>query len=118
MTGPTVAVRGSRRVHLPNLLTCARVVFACAFFVALSLWTYEDSPARYGIGVDWTLLAAMLVFVLAAVTDALDGYLARRWDAVSVFGRIMDPFADKLLVIGAFVFLASPAFHVQVPRDV
>ena len=50
--------------------------------------------------------------LVAAATDALDGHLARNWGLVSVFGRIMDPFADKLLVIGAFAFLAGPGFWV------
>ena len=51
---------------------------------------------------------AAALFVLAALTDALDGYLARRWNAVSPLGRVMDPFADKVLVVGAFVMLAGP----------
>lgn len=102
--------RGDWRLNLPNALTIVRLVLACAFFAVLSFWSYPDSPARFGKGIDWVLLGAAAVFVVAALTDALDGYLARRWKAVSVFGRIMDPFADKLLVIGAFVFMASPAF--------
>lgn len=101
---------GSWRMQLPNMLTSLRVVLACVFFVMLSVWSYSSSPRASGTGIDWMLLGAAGVFVLAAVTDALDGALARRWGAVSVFGRVMDPFADKLLVIGAFVFMAAPAF--------
>lgn len=63
-----------------------------------------------GEGPDWRLIAACALFVAAAATDALDGHLARKWNVVSVFGRIMDPFADKLLVIGGFMYLAGPAF--------
>jgi len=44
----------------------------------------------------------------------IDGLLARRWKVTSKFGRVMDPFADKVLVIGAFVMLASPLFHVRI----
>lgn len=62
---------------------------------------------------DWWLLIAAACFVVAAATDAADGFLARRWKVVSVFGRVMDPFADKLLVLGAFVFLAGSAFSVN-----
>jgi len=94
----------------PNLLTGARVVLACAFFAILTPWKYRNSPLADGHGADWWLLAAAGVFIVAAVTDALDGYLARKWNAITTFGRIMDPFADKLLVIGAFVFLAGPGF--------
>lgn len=96
--------------QLPNLLTMGRVVLAVVFFAMLAAWNYAGSPVRLGGGPDWWLLAAAGVFVLAAITDALDGYLARRWGVVSVFGRIMDPFADKILVIGAFVMLAGPGF--------
>lgn len=94
----------------PNLLTGARVVLAIAFFAVLTPWKYRTSPLASGTGPDWWLLLAAAIFVIAAVTDALDGYLARRWNAETTFGRIMDPFADKLLVIGAFVFLAGPGF--------
>jgi CDP-diacylglycerol--glycerol-3-phosphate 3-phosphatidyltransferase len=55
-------------------------------------------------------LVAAIIFIIAAATDALDGHLARRWNAISQFGRVMDPFADKILVVGAFVILAGPAF--------
>ena len=95
---------------IPNLLTAARVVLAVAFFaiVAVALW-----PSSVGLDADarsfWGNLAAV-VFMVAAFTDFADGFLARRWGVVSIFGRVMDPFGDKLLVIGAFVLLASPAF--------
>ena len=47
---------------------------------------------------------------MAAFTDWADGYLARKLDAVSAFGRIMDPFCDKLLIMGALIYLAGPRF--------
>src|SRR4051812_2030641 len=78
--------QGIRRT-LPNILTVSRVVVAAAFFGALPPWRSAASPAPRGEGVDgWLLLAAGL-FILAALTDALDGPLARRWNVVSVFGR-------------------------------
>jgi CDP-diacylglycerol--glycerol-3-phosphate 3-phosphatidyltransferase len=98
------------RANIPNVLTGLRVVLAVAFFAVLTPWKYSDSPVWRGQAIDpWLILAAVL-FSVAAGTDFLDGHLARRWKVVSVFGRIMDPFADKLLVIGAFVFLAGPGF--------
>lgn len=96
--------------NLPNALTMARVVLAAAFFLILARWRYDASVMLTGRGTDRWLLAAAAVFVIAAVTDALDGALARRWGVVSVFGRVMDPFADKVLVLGAFVMLAGPGF--------
>jgi phosphatidylglycerophosphate synthase len=95
--------------HIPNSLTIARLALAGVFFLMLARWSSSDprpDPARP----DLPLLIAAAVFTLAAFTDALDGYLARRWKVVSVFGRIMDPFADKILVLGAFVMLAGPNF--------
>lgn len=97
---------------LPNVLTLGRVALAVVFVVALSIWRIDRTrlPLQAPTGLDWWLLAAAAVFIAAALTDAADGYLARRWRVVSVFGRVMDPFADKLLVIAAFVLLAGPAF--------
>jgi CDP-diacylglycerol--glycerol-3-phosphate 3-phosphatidyltransferase len=78
---------------------------AIVFFVAISLYRYPDE------GQAW-LWVATTVFIVAAATDFLDGYLARRWNVVSAFGRVMDPFCDKLLVLGALVCLAGPRFLV------
>ena len=86
-------------------MAIARLVFAAAFFVCLALYRYPDRNIACAN-------AATVLFLLGAATDALDGYLARRWGAISTFGRIMDPFCDKVLVLGAFVFLASPVFEV------
>lgn len=104
-------------MKIPNLLTAGRIVIAIVFFAVLGTWDVRQSPILEGGGTDAKLLLAAGLFVLAAITDALDGYLARRWNAVSTFGRIMDPFADKVLVLGAFVLLAGPGFvcQVQIP---
>ncbi len=56
---------------------------------------------------DAAIWVALVLFVLAALTDALDGYLARRWKAISQFGRIVDPLADKLLILGTAGYLAA-----------
>ncbi len=93
------------RQNLPNAITVLRLVLAAAFFAALNAYRYPDQ------NVVWAQVAIGL-FVLAAITDALDGYLARRWEVVSTFGRIMDPFCDKVLILGAFVYLAGPRFVV------
>ena len=78
------------------------------FFVVLSLYRYpHDSPLMLNV--------ALGLFILASITDWLDGMLARRWQVISTFGRIMDPFGDKVLVIGAFVCLAGPMFSTQDP---
>jgi CDP-diacylglycerol---glycerol-3-phosphate 3-phosphatidyltransferase len=93
------------RRQLPNQLTMLRLFLAGVFFLVLNQY-------RYGKGPDWTLFLAILLFILAVLTDALDGYLARRWHVESTFGRIMDPFCDKVLIIGAFIYLAGPRFVI------
>jgi CDP-diacylglycerol--glycerol-3-phosphate 3-phosphatidyltransferase len=79
-------------MNLPNKLTLGRVV-AVPFFIVLYL-------------MGWDIFAAVL-FILAAATDALDGYLARKNNLVTNFGKIMDPLADKVLVISALVLLVE-----------
>ena len=92
------------RQQVPNILTLLRVVFAGCFFGALSFYRFPET------GIFWGNVAIAL-FVIAAITDALDGHLARRWKVVSNFGRIMDPFCDKVLILGGFVYLAGPRFR-------
>ena len=94
------------RRHLPNALTVLRVLLAAAFFAALNAYRYPHLHA------DWANVAIGL-FIAAALTDAFDGYLARRWHVESVFGRIMDPFCDKVLIIGAFMYLTGPRFAYE-----
>ncbi|HRP62713.1 MAG TPA: CDP-alcohol phosphatidyltransferase family protein [Phycisphaerales bacterium] len=95
---------GFRR-HLPNALTVLRLFIAAGFFLALNQYRFPS------INVGWANLAIVL-FIAAALTDMLDGYLARRWKVESVFGRLMDPFCDKVLVLGAFIYLAGPRFVI------
>ena len=94
------------RRSLPNGLTMLRLVLAAAFFGTLNVYRYPDQNTIWAN-------VAVLFFVLAAITDALDGYLARKWHVESMFGRIMDPFCDKVLVLGAFIYLAGPRFIVR-----
>jgi len=81
--------------NLPNALTVARIV-AVPLLIAVF---YLPAPAA-----NWVALA---VFVAASLTDWLDGWLARRWDQGSDFGKVLDPIADKLLVAAALFMLAA-----------
>jgi len=94
----------SGRLNLPNILTLARI---CAVPVVLVLML---SPARSN-GM-W----AAAIFGLAAVTDFIDGWLARRWGIVTVLGKFLDPLADKLIVMAALIMLIphdrAPAWAV------
>jgi CDP-diacylglycerol--glycerol-3-phosphate 3-phosphatidyltransferase len=83
--------------NAPNLLTLLRIVLIPVFIAAYYL------PFR------WASLLAMALFVLAALTDWLDGYLARRLNQSSPFGAFLDPVADKLMVASALVLLSADA---------
>jgi CDP-diacylglycerol--glycerol-3-phosphate 3-phosphatidyltransferase len=82
-------------LNLPNVLTLLRILLVPVLVVALL-----DETAN------GDLLAA-IVFALASATDAMDGYLARTRNDITTFGKLMDPIADKLLIISALVALVS-----------
>jgi CDP-diacylglycerol--glycerol-3-phosphate 3-phosphatidyltransferase len=97
-------------MNLPNLLTLLRIFFVPLIVAALLA---ED------MGVDWAGIVAvtgvaipreifaLAVFLAAAATDMLDGYLARRWSQITTVGTLLDPIADKLLVSAALVSLVK-----------
>ena len=93
--------------QLPNQLTMLRLLLAAIFFLTLNQYRYPGNPNA----ACW-LWTAIVLFSLAAITDLLDGYLARKWHAESTFGRIMDPFCDKVLILGAFIYLSGPRFVI------
>ncbi len=95
--------------NLPNILTMLRLLLAAVFFVVLNQYRYSDPR---GVSHTQILAASIVLFIFAAITDLLDGYLARKWKVESKFGRIMDPFCDKVLIIGSFTFLAGPRFII------
>ena len=91
--------------QIPNLLTVLRLVLSVAMFAALLAIGSGRWPAA-----ELALARVSLVsFVVAAVTDFFDGWLARRWQVVSLLGAILDPIADKILVCGAVLGLTSVA---------
>src|SRR5580658_5912277 len=82
-------------LNLPNVLTVLRIMLVPALVVAL----LGNTPGG-------DVLAAV-VFALASLTDFVDGYLARARDSVTTFGKLMDPLADKLLIVAALISLVS-----------
>ena len=82
-------------LNLPNVLTMLRILAVPVIVVALLGETPNGDALAAG------------VFALAALTDGLDGYFARSRDAVTTFGKLMDPLADKLLIVAALVSLVS-----------
>lgn len=78
--------------NVPNRITLARLILSLIVFVLIPL--------------DW-YWAAFVLFIIAASTDWVDGWYARKYDLVSKFGRIIDPFCDKILICGVFILLAE-----------
>jgi len=86
---------GQESLNLPNFITFTRILLI-PVFVVLFVTPTEDRS-----------LSAAIVFVVAAVTDLLDGYLARRNGQVTTLGKLLDPIADKLLVLSALILLVN-----------
>ena len=87
-------------VNIPISLTWLRIVLIPVFVAVYYLPDAWLSP----VAKNWT---AMSFFAVAAITDWLDGYLARRWGATSEFGAFLDPVADKLMVAAALILLVA-----------
>lgn len=79
-------------LNVPNILTAIRFLLAIVVFVLIPFGQY---------------VAAIVVFLLAASTDWIDGYWARKYGQVTKLGRIFDPFVDKIIICGTFIFLAA-----------
>ncbi len=96
--------------HLPNIITLSRVpiLFVIAGLIALALPQPDD-----GARIAWCATVAFVLYVLAAISDWLDGWLARKLGIVSTFGKLMDALTDKILNTGMFIVLL-----VFAPKDV
>ena len=89
-------------LNLPNLLAFLRILLApIMFWIILNPSLFTDA----GYHISWSYFAASLIFVLASVTDFFDGYIAREWNQMTMLGAIIDPLADKMLTIAAFLGL-------------
>ncbi len=89
-------------LNTPNLLAFTRILMApIMFWVIITPEYFTDQ----GIHITWVYYLAALLFVLASITDFFDGYIARMLDQTTLLGKILDPLADKMLTIGAFLAL-------------
>ena len=108
---PAESSRSKREwLNLPNQITMARLLIVVLLFVFLSLeirgWGFIGNRHL-------ALNLAMVVFIICVATDWLDGWLARRSGQVTVFGRIADPFVDKVVVCGTFIYLVKLTDHIE-----
>ena len=99
-------------MNLPNILTLLRILMTFVFLVFLNKGDFSST------------VVAFVVFVAASLTDFLDGYIAKRYNLISNFGRIMDPIADKFLMLSAFYMfmrmniIADWMFYIIFIREV
>ena len=103
-------------LNVPNMLSLVRVFLAPLVLLFLSLRIY--TPIPFLQSVSWGDALAAFVFIIAAITDSLDGYIARKNKLVTTLGKFIDPLADKVLVIAAMLALIElgrvPAWIVMV----
>jgi CDP-diacylglycerol--glycerol-3-phosphate 3-phosphatidyltransferase len=88
-------------MNLPNKLTILRLVLTVFFVASLSITFPLHSTV------------ALVLFLLASLTDYLDGEIARRWQLITDFGKLMDPLADKILTAAAFICLVAPPYEAM-----
>jgi len=107
-------------LNLPNFLASIRILIApLMFWIILNPQVFTDN----GFDITWNYYFASLLFVLASATDFFDGYIAREWKQMTMLGAILDPLADKMLTLAAFLGLmitgdASPwAIYIIIVRE-
>ncbi len=86
-----------KKMNIPNRLTVVRIALVPVFVVLMALSGMAD----------WIKYVALAVYVIASLTDYLDGYLARKKKIVTNFGKLMDPLADKILVAAGFIMIVG-----------
>lgn len=102
-------------MNLPNSLSLARIFFVPVLLAVLVQGEFRIETGWIAITQDWI---ALIIFLTAALTDMLDGYIARRRRQITTLGKLLDPVADKLLITAAFVVLVElgrvPAWMVVI----
>jgi CDP-diacylglycerol--glycerol-3-phosphate 3-phosphatidyltransferase len=91
----STATVSNKVVNVPNVLTTLRLVLAIVVFALLPWQEFR------------TTAAALVVFVIAAGTDWIDGYWARKYNQITKVGRVLDPFVDKVIICGTYIILAG-----------
>ena len=99
------------KINLASQITLSRLVLAAVFFAVLSAFDAAEPNMLL-------LDVALGLYILAGITDVIDGAIARRRGEVTSFGRVIDPFVDKVLVCGAFIYFCSGHFVTSDGRTV
>ena len=117
-------VKKKKGMNLPNKITCVRLVISFAVLFILCMdWTAVGCKSNdWGTipfkteGLSIKMMVCGILFIIGSITDFLDGYIARKYNLVTDFGKVMDAIADKVLVNGVLILLAyEGAFSIIVP---
>ena len=108
-----------KKINLPTKITLARIALATLLIIGIIVLYFLDQFNVFSIAevgnvafndsgayINWIMIILMLVFLIASMTDFLDGYLARKNNEVTDLGKFLDPIADKMLINSMMVFLA------------
>ena len=108
-----------KKINLPTKITLARIALATFLIIGIIVLYFLDQFSVFSIAevgnvalndsgayINWIMIILMLVFLIASMTDFLDGYLARKNNEVTDLGKFLDPIADKMLINSMMVFLA------------
>ncbi|MFQ5747895.1 MAG: CDP-alcohol phosphatidyltransferase family protein [Planctomycetota bacterium] len=99
--------------QIPNLITLSRLLLAGVAFWFFERMLHQGGTPEHAQAAAW----AFWLYAVAASTDVLDGFLARRYHWVTALGRVADPVVDKLLTLGALVYLAADSSNLALPGD-
>ena len=107
-------------MNLPNILTVIRVllvpVIVLVFYFPYSYFNIELISYEFsGVSISIVNIIAVSIFIVASITDFLDGFIARKYNLITTFGKFMDPIADKLLVNTLFIVLAARGTVPAIP---
>ena len=103
--------RKEKKMNLPNKITISRIVLIVCMIISMLVLSFFPDFDAIDIGnskINLVYLIFTIVFIVAALTDFLDGYLARKLNQVTSFGKFLDPIADKLLNDATMIFLLVP----------
>lgn len=93
-------------MNLPNKLTIFRMILVIIMMIIPVVDSLAGIPGEF-LGITTAFCIMNIIFIIAALTDKLDGTLARKWNQVTIFGKFLDPIADKMLVLTALIILVE-----------
>ena len=107
-----------QKQQIPNILTIFRIILVPVIIVFMlvdfgpQIYSLKTETPFYSVNINLNILLASIFFIVASITDAIDGYVARRMNWVSNFGKFWDPLADKILTNSILFCLASPELNI------